>query len=300
MDRRNHQDIRIGTLARMPGCLEYLPQIVDHGFESFQLTNSRELPAEIDSVAKLAELAQQVKDLLGERAIIDSIGIYGNPLVDEATHRGFEILIDAASEFGATTVCGFTGCLPDVPVDASIARFAEVFGDLEKRASDRGVKIGFENCDMGGTWESPRWNIAHSPRAWEMMFDAVPGEAIGLEWEPCHQMVSLIDPIPQLRKWIGRVVHVHGKDATTEWDTIRTQGIRSGVRYVHHRTPGFGESDWTLIISILRANGWTGSIDIEGWHDPVYRDDLEMTGQVYALEYLKRCRGGAFVENPKG
>jgi len=30
----------------------------------------------------------------------------------------------------------------------------------------------------------------------------------------------------------------------------------------------------------------------------VYRGDLEMTGQVHALHYLKRCRGGDFVPNP--
>ena len=40
------------------------------------------------------------------------------------------------------------------------------------------------------------------------------------------------------------------------------------------------------------------SIDIEGWHDPVYKDDLEMTGQVHALRYLKQCRGGDFLLTP--
>ena len=43
---------------------------------------------------------------------------------------------------------------------------------------------------------------------------------------------------------------------------------------------------------------FSGAIDIEGWHDPVYRDRLEMTGQVAGLSYLKRCRGDAFVANP--
>jgi sugar phosphate isomerase/epimerase len=61
------------------------------------------------------------------------------------------------------------------------------------------------------------------------------------------------------------------------------------------RPPGFGDSNWTDIISDLRQYGYEGCIDIEGWHDPVYRNDLEMTGQVRALEYLKTCRGGAFV-----
>ena len=50
------------------------------------------------------------------------------------------------------------------------------------------------------------------------------------------------------------------------------------------RTPGFGDSDWTRVISELRLAGYSGTIDIEGWHDPVYRDELEMTGQVRALE----------------
>ncbi|MCE2939787.1 MAG: hypothetical protein LW819_10890, partial [Fimbriimonadaceae bacterium] len=73
---------------------------------------------------------------------------------------------------------------------------------------------------------------------------------------------------------------------------------RCGEYIVIHRTPGFGDTNWTDVISILRKHGWRGSIDIEGWHDPVYRDDLEMTGQVHALNYLKACRGGAFVPNP--
>lgn len=133
------------------------------------------------------------------------------------------------------------------------------------------------------------------------MFEAIDSPALGLQWEPCHQMVSLIDPIPQLRQWAaaGKIFNVHGKDATVAWDVVRTYGIRGGRTYVWHRTPGFGDSNWTDIISILRMNGYRGSIDIEGWHDPVYAQELEMTGQVHALNYLKNCRGGAFVPNPK-
>ena len=41
--------------------------------------------------------------------------------------------------------------------------------------------------------------------------------------------------------------------------------------------------------SICRA------IDIEGWHDPVYRGELEITGQVHGLNYLKNCRGGDII-----
>ena len=112
-------------------------------------------------------------------------------------------------------------------------------------------------------------------------------------------MVSLIDPLPQLRKWVNKVFHVHGKDATVAWEVIKTSGIRGGKPYVWHRTPGFGDTNWTDVISILRMGKFTGSIDIEGWHDPVYRGDMEMTGQVHGLNYLKNCRGGPYIQNPK-
>jgi len=69
-------------------------------------------------------------------------------------------------------------------------------------------------------------------------------------------------------------------------------------RFVFHRTTGFGVSNWSDVISPQRQGGFTGAIDIEGWHGPVCRDELEMTGQVYGLNYLKQCRGGAFVPNP--
>lgn len=230
--------------------------------------------------------------------IISSLGIFGNPLEDPENAKDWARCIDACRNFGCDIVAGFAGRVVNRPIPESMKAYKKVFGPLAKRAADRGVRLAFENCDMGGTWEYGDWNLAHSPKAWEMMFDALPAENIGLEWEPCHQMNSLIDPLPQLRQWASKVFHVHGKDATVMWDVVRTRGIRGGVPYVYHRTPGFGDTNWADVISILRMAGFRGCIDIEGWHDPVYRGELEMTGQVHALNYLKGCRGGAFVANP--
>ncbi len=293
MSRTNHADIRIGTLAGMNLGADYLRQILPHGFESFELTCWEHIGA-----VNLGEYAKECSDVIGEKAVISGIGVYGNPLQDEQTAADWKTLIESAGTFGAKVVCGFAGALEDRPVDESMTRFAEVFGPLAKLAEDHNVKIAFENCDMGGTWDRPRYNIAHSPRAWEMMFNSVDSDAIGLEWEPCHQMVSLVDPIRNLRKYVSRVYHVHGKDATINRDIIEDAGLRSGLPTVFHRTPGFGDTNWADVITILRLNGFEGAIDIEGWHDPVYRDDLEMTGQVYAMNYLKQCRGGTYIANP--
>ncbi len=246
----------------------------------------------------IEQLAKEVRQEIGDKAVISSIGLFGNPLEDETAARDFGRCIDAAHLFDCNIVAGFAGAIEGKPLPDSMPRFKQVWGELAKRAEDRGVKIALENCDMGGWWHDVRWNVAHSPTAWEMMFDAVPSKALGLEWEPCHQMVSLIDPLPQLRKWVKKIHHVHGKDATVAWDIVRESGIRGGKQYVWHRTPGFGDTNWSDVISILRMGGYKGTIDIEGWHDPVYRDTLEMTGQVHGLNYLKQCRGGSFVPNP--
>jgi sugar phosphate isomerase/epimerase len=292
-----HDDIRIGTLVkaeRSPA--SYIRQILPYGFESFQLT----FPTVLEGIdlRRVAADVRQVLDEHGSGSVISSVGIYGNPLVDARVAQGFAALIDAADSFGCKLVCGFAGRIVDRPVPDSMTRFREVFTPLAKQAEDNGVRIAFENCDMHGTWETGDWNIAHAPSAWEMMFEAVPSPAIGLEWEPCHQMVSLIDPLPQLRRWAHKVFHLHGKDASVLWDVVRTYGIRGGKPFVYHRTPGFGDTNWSDVITILRQAGYRGSIDIEGWHDPVYRGDFEMTGQVRALRYLKECRGGEFVPNP--
>lgn len=292
-------DIRIGTLVsgNQPDPAGYISQILPHGFESFQITFWQTLGG-----VHLPELASRVKDALGSEASISSLAVFGNPLeggeIDLQTLRAWEAAIDAAPLFGAGIVAGFTGRLRGKSIPESIPRFREVFGPLARRAADNGVKIAFENCAMDGTWESGDWNLALNPAAWELLFDAVPDENVGLEWEPCHQMVLLIDPLPQLRQWISKVHHVHGKDATVLWDVVRRQGILGSEPFAFHRTPGFGDTNWTDVISELRRGGYTGAIDIEGWHDPVYQGDLEMTGQVHGLNYLKRCRGGDFVPNP--
>ncbi|MGO4449710.1 sugar phosphate isomerase/epimerase family protein [Phyllobacterium sp. TAF24] len=293
------KSIRIGTMIRAnaPDPATYVKNLQPHGFESiepfFWQVMNKDLPT----------LASQLKDAIGDADItISTLGMFGNPLedteIDRETLKGWEALIDNAHLFGATTIAGFTGRIRGKRIEDSLPQFKKVWSELSRRAADKGVRLAFENCAMDGNWATGDWNIAHTPDAWEMMFNEVPADNLGLEWEPCHQMVYLIDPLPQIRKWAPKIFHVHGKDATIRWEVIREHGVFGKEKFVFMRSPGFGDTNWTDIISELRLAGWSGSIDIEGWHDPVYRDDLEMTGQVHSLNYLKQSRGGDFVANP--
>ncbi|MFA9479990.1 sugar phosphate isomerase/epimerase family protein [Phycisphaerales bacterium AB-hyl4] len=297
--RTHHQDIRIGTLAgRGERTAAYIGEILSHGFESFQLNFHKRKPEGMD----LKKLARQVRSIIDEAessAVISSFGIFGNPLQDKEHVKQLKQAIDACETAGCSIVASFAGALDGQPVEEAIKPWAKVWRPLVKRAEDRGVRLVIENCPMGGTWHAANWNIGFCPRAWEMMFNEINSDHLGLEWEPAHQMIQLIDPISQLRQWIHKIYHVHGKDASIDWNRLRTHGTHAGLPPVISRHPGFGDTNWTDVISILRQHGYRGFIDIEGWHDPIYAGDLELTGQVHALNHLKHCRGGDFVETVK-
>ncbi len=293
------KDILIGTMVRVDeNIVDYIKQIIPYGFESFALTFGHNS----EKMADPAEVAEKIMPILDEHGIkIGAIEAYGNPLVDtplgEYLRNFFYRLVDCAHLFKTDVVAGFAGRVPDVPIPESIPKFKEVWTPICEKAGEKNVRIAFENCTMGGIWRTGSWNMAFNPKAWELMFEAVPLPNIGLEWEPTHQMSQLIDPIPQIQEWGSRIFHLHGKDANVRRDVIAKYGFEGPEPAVFHRHPGYGDCDWVQIISELRRAGFKGAIDIEGWHDPVYKGDLEMTGQVFALNYLKQCRGN-YVQNP--
>jgi sugar phosphate isomerase/epimerase len=290
--------MRIGTLVYGASALTSVPALLPDGFESFGLT-FWQTTGGLD----LKDCGQRLAELLApSQATVSSLAIFGNPLLPPGGDNADSLaswrrLIEHAADFGCDLVTGFTGRLPGLPIEASLPSYAKVFGELAARAADHGVRLAFEHCSMGGSWQSGDWNIAHNPAAWSLMWDVLPADNLGLQWEPCHQLLALIDPLPQLQNWVGQVFHVHGKDANIDWQVIRQDGVFGRRAFAQQRTAGYGDSDWTAIIKVLQQAGYQGSIDIEGFHDPIYRDELELVGQRHALGYLKDCRAKAMAEH---
>lgn len=286
--------IKIGTLVDGSVILQWIPKLIENKFECFALNYFNTI-----GNADFSELSKKVKDAVGDSGLtVSCISVYANPLRDDDKITEWEKCIDNARLFGADMVTGFTGRLDGKSVEDNIPRFKEVFTELAKRAEDKGVKIAFENCYMGGNWHNGSWNIANSPLAWDMMFDSVPYDNIGIEWEPSHHLSFLRDPLKSLKKYAKKVFHIHGKDANIDWDSIKEYGIDGARWYSRDRMPGYGDTNWKEVCSILYKNEYTGTIDIEGWHDPYLKNEFEFTGQVAALKYLKECRGGEFITNP--
>jgi sugar phosphate isomerase/epimerase len=290
----------IGTVVRgWERTPEVIRGLAEHGFECWQPA----FPLKHRPMPPLLPMAGEIREICEETGtFVSALGVYGNPLDGgergEESRRCLREAMDAAEEIGTGVIGCFAGRVPWASIPESVERFREVWTPLAEEAAERGLAFAFENCQQGGTWERGDWNMAHQPDAWRLMFEAVPLPSLGLEWEPAHQMCLLIDPVRQLEEWAPRVLHVHGKDANVRRDVLAVHGVSSPERFAWHRTPGFGDSDWTEIMEILVRSGSGAAIAIEGFHDPVYRGERELEGQLAALAYLKACRQRMSMQSP--
>src|SRR4029453_13075055 len=112
--------LRIGTLVGGGNADHVIPQIVKHGFESFNLTFWQTTGS-----TDLVEMAKRVRALADEHDfIVPAVSVFGNPLTGEGnnadTLASWERLIDHAHLFGADIVSGFTGRLTGQSIDESI------------------------------------------------------------------------------------------------------------------------------------------------------------------------------------
>lgn len=281
----------IGTLVKGDGNPSAaIRSLAPLGFDCFSLS-FWETTGDIDLGRLAGEVSAAAEDT---GSFISALSVYGNPLGEdaagEATRKSLAALVKAAPSFGCGLVSGFAGRVPGASVPDSLPAWRRLFAPLAERAEASGLRIAFENCRLGDTWKSGKWNIAINPDAWELMFGALPSAAIGLEWEPCHQVEALADPYSQLETWLPRIFHIHGKDARVDRAALASGGLYGLRRWHASCFPGNGDSDWARILDLLAERDYAGTVDIEGWNDAEWSGDRELEGQKRALAHLKNCR----------
>jgi sugar phosphate isomerase/epimerase len=214
----------------------------------------------------------RIQDLFASRNVsISALGYYPNPLTaDEAEARvcieHLESLIDAAPRLGVPVVNSFIGRDPAKSVDGNWPRFIEVWKPLVKRAEDRGVRIGIENCPMyfsNDEWPSGK-NLAISPAIWRRMFHDIDSEAFGLNYDPSHLLWMQMDYLKPLCEFSGKLFHVHAKDAMVNRSALDDVGIlATPLEYHTPKLPGLGDIDWGRFFSHLVQVGYNGPVCVE-------------------------------------
>lgn len=110
-------------------------------------------------------------------------------------------------------------------------------------------------------------------------------DKVFLLFDSGHLTFAGIDPVPVLKKYIGRIRHVHLKDVRLN---VRDQAKKEGwsfltaVRNGVFTVPGDGDVDFAPIFSVLEEAGYEGWVVVEAEQDPAKANPFE-----YAMKARK-------------
>jgi len=225
---------------------------------------------DVDAVAKGD--VSETRDLLAIHGVsLSALGYYPNPLAADRGESELAVahlnkLIDAAANLGVGLVTTFVGRDPSLSVDANWPRFLETWQPILLHAVDKNIKIGIENCPMrfgADEWPGGK-NLATSPAIWRRMFADLPSPNFGLNYDPSHFILQMMDPVAPLAEFADRLFHVHAKDARIDRRALDEVGVFDHPKHWHTpKLPGQGDVDWGALIGALADTGYDGALAIE-------------------------------------
>jgi sugar phosphate isomerase/epimerase len=229
------------------------------------------------------EEAARVRETMTAAGVeISGLGYYPNPLTADRDEARVYIdhlrkVITAAELLGLERVNTFVGRDPAKSIDANWPRFREVWKPLVQFAEEHGVRLGIENCPMLFTadeWPGGK-NLAISPAVWRRMFEEIPSDHFGLNYDPSHLVWQQMDEVAPIREFADRIFHVHAKDVRVHRGRLNQVGILAHpLEYHTPKLPGLGDVDWSGFFAALTDVGYTGPVCIEA-EDRAYEGSLE-------------------------
>ena len=202
---------------------------------------------------------------------ISGLGYYPNPLVpdeDEALvySNHLKNVIGAAHKLDLDVVNTFIGRDWTKSVDDNWPRFEKIWTPLINYAEDHGVRIAIENCPMMFTndeWPGGK-NLASSPAIWNRMYESIPSDYFGLNYDPSHMIWQHMDYLKPIRSYAHKLFHIHAKDVRLDQDRLDELGIMATPNSYHTpKLPGMGDVNWGKFFSILTDSGYDGPVCVE-------------------------------------
>ncbi len=272
---------------------EIVPWAAEQGFDTLELAawpydSTRDYQASHVRAERFTEDdAERVKDLFAEHDLgISAMAYYDNNLHPDEAQRKEHLnhvrkVIDAAALLGVDRVGTFVGGRPARP-QVIMKEVGAIFREIVRYAEDRGVRVMVENCPMENWVQfGLPGNYAWSPELWDALFDEVPSQNFGLNFDPSHLLWLGIDYLQATRDYADRIFHAHAKDAEVLPQGRQRYGIlaqqltddvwTSG--WWRYRMPGSGEVDWQAFIGTLREVGYDDVLSIEH-EDPEYEGSV--------------------------
>jgi sugar phosphate isomerase/epimerase len=118
-------------------------------------------------------------------------------------------------------------------------------------------------------------NLARSPAIWRRMFEIIPSANFGLNYDPSHLVMQLMDPIGPIREFGKRIFHTHAKDMQVDHDSLNDLGsLVLPMQRCLAKIPGLGDIHWGRWIGALTDAGYNGPVCIEV-EDEAFTETLE-------------------------
>jgi len=222
---------------------------------------------------------------------ISALGYYSIPLSDDPEQAKTACdhlpkVIDAAALLGLSTVNSFIGANHTLSLEDNFRQFEQVWPDIVRLAEERDIRIAIENCPMlfADTWPFGL-NLARTPAIWRRMFETIPSDHFGLNYDPSHLRMQLMDPIQPIYEFGPRIFHTHAKDMRI--DPQKLDNVGSLVLPMERSTakiPGLGDIDWGKWIGALSDVGYDGPVCVEV-EDEAFEGSVERRRQSLEISY---------------
>ena len=244
------------------------------------------------SRAQASDLAAEIR---GKGLTISGLGFYPNPLHPDPDHRAtvighLKLVITAAERMDVAFVNTFMGADRTKTQDENWDEALRVWPDIVSFARDHGRKITIENCPM--LFSHDEWpggnNLATTPRIWRRILEAW-GGTIGLNFDPSHLILQMIDIPRFIREFGPHILHVQAKDLWIDRDALYERGVFSmGIGWQVPRLPGLGDVEWGPLFGALWRAGYDGDVIIEHEdRDFEKTDELIKRGFLLARDILR-------------
>lgn len=202
---------------------------------------------------------------------ISSLAFYPNTMDGDLAKRAevvahLENVIRASARLGVNMVTTFIGRDQTKTVEENLGLVGEVWPPIVRLAEEQGVKIAIENCPM--LFGPDQWpggqNLMTTPAIWRRVFEILPSENLGINYDPSHFVWQMIDYIRPIYEFRSKIFHVHYKDIKIYRDRLNDCGIMAyPLDFMAPKLPGLGDVDWSKYVSALTDIGYDGCTCIE-------------------------------------
>jgi len=216
--------------------------------------------------------AKHILDYAAEKNVeISSLAYYPNTLDPDLEKRQAAVdhlmaLIKASAKLGINMVTSFIGRDQSKTVEENLKIVKEVWPPIIKLAEEQGVKVAIENCPM--LFGADQWpggqNLMTTPANWKKVFEILPSDNFGINYDPSHFVWQMIDYIKPIYEFKDKIFHVHYKDIKVYPDKLQEVGIMGyPLDFMSPKIPGYGDVDWGKYVSALTDIGYDGYTCIE-------------------------------------